>query len=145
MKFVWKCLLAATLSGLATATEIIHDGEFNYIKAQHAKAWAEQDKRVDAKLAEIREANGGNPPNILYILVDDVGFGDFGIPELNYVRGTSTPNINTLADQGLSLIAHVHRAFVHANPRGNDDWTAPDSIRHGGSQSGLGGRRVVKK
>ena len=83
---------------------IIHDGEYNFVAAQHTKQWAKQDKIVDAKLAEISKKNGGKRPNILYILVDDVGFGDFGIPELNYVRGTKTPNINQLADEGLSLM-----------------------------------------
>jgi len=83
---------------------IIHDGEFNYLKAQHGEKWAKEDKSIDAKLTEIRKKNGGKSPNILYILVDDVGFGDFGIPELNYVRGTKTPNINKLADQGVSLM-----------------------------------------
>ena len=83
---------------------IIHDGEYNFVASQHTKQWAKQDKIVDAKLAEISKKNGGKRPNILYILVDDVGFGDFGIPELNYVRGTKTPNINKLADEGLSLM-----------------------------------------
>lgn len=84
--------------------KIIHDGEYNYIAAQNTEKWAKEDKVVDEKLASIREKNNGKRPNILYILVDDVGFGDFGIPELNYVRGTSTPNINKLADEGLSLM-----------------------------------------
>ena len=84
--------------------EIIHDGEYNFVKAQHKEAWAKQDKNIDAKLADIRKAHGGKRPNILYILVDDVGFGDFGIPELNYVRGTQTPRINKLADEGMSFM-----------------------------------------
>ena len=92
------------LAPFAIAEEIIHDGEFNYIKAQIGDKWDKEDKQVDAKLAEIRKKNGGKRPNILYILVDDVGFGDFGIPELNYVRGTKTPNINKLADEGVSLM-----------------------------------------
>lgn len=86
------------------AGDIVHDGEFNFVKAQHEKAWDLQDKRVDARLAEIQKQQGGKRPNILYILVDDVGFGDFGIPELNYVRGTQTPRINKLADEGMSFM-----------------------------------------
>lgn len=88
----------------ATAQDIIHDGEFNYLKAQFGEQWAAEDVEVDAKLDAIRAANGGKRPNILYILVDDVGFGDFGIPELNYIRGTQTPHINQLAEEGLSLM-----------------------------------------
>ena len=37
-------------------------------------------------------------------MIDDVGFGEFGNPDLNYVRGTSTPRINTLAEEGLSFM-----------------------------------------
>ena len=88
----------------AGAEEIVHDGEFNFLLAQHGEKWAMQDKNIDAELAGIRKAQGGKRPNILYILVDDVGFGDFGIPELNYVRGTQTPRINKLADEGLSFM-----------------------------------------
>lgn len=97
-------VLSCVSSDVSAAKEIIHDGEFNYLKAQHGEKWAKQDKVIDTKLAEIRKSNGGKRPNILYILVDDVGFGDFGIPEMNYVRGTKTPNINKLADQGVSLM-----------------------------------------
>jgi hypothetical protein len=96
--------ISFTSPDAGAAEEIIHDGEFNYLKAQHGQKWAKQDKVIDAKLADIRKKNGGKQPNILYILVDDVGFGDFGIPEMNYVRGTKTPNINKLADQGVSLM-----------------------------------------
>ena len=83
---------------------IIHDGEFNYLKAQYGERWAKEDAEVDRKLAEIRTKNGGKRPNILYILVDDVGFGDFGMRGLNYVRGTQTPQINKLASEGVSLM-----------------------------------------
>jgi arylsulfatase A-like enzyme len=56
---------------------------------------------VDRKLAKFRKDNGGKPPNILYILIDDIGFGDLGIPELNAIRGYKTPNINQFADEGM--------------------------------------------
>ena len=101
---VFVAALAMVGSEAVAAKEVVRDGEYNFLKAQHAEAWAQQDQRVDAQLAKIREANGGKRPNILYILVDDVGFGDFGIPEMNYVRGTQTPRINKLADEGLSFM-----------------------------------------
>jgi arylsulfatase len=58
---------------------------------------------VDTKLAAFREANGGKPPNILYIFIDDIGFGNLGIPELNAIRGYKTPAINQFADEGMRL------------------------------------------
>jgi arylsulfatase len=83
---------------------IVHDAEYYILEAQNGEKWAADDKAVDAKLAEFRAKNGGNPPNILYILVDDIGFGDLGIPELNAIRGYETPSINKLADQGMSFV-----------------------------------------
>jgi arylsulfatase A-like enzyme len=99
--------LAFLLSAGAVAAKedgkIIHDAEHYILEAQHGQKWAAEDKQIDARLAELRSKNGGKPPNIVYILIDDVGFGDFGIPELNDVRGYSTPNLNKLAKQGVSF------------------------------------------
>ena len=103
-KLLSLALVGLSLGSQAYADGIVHDGEYNFVKAQYQKAWAQQDKAIDAKLAEIQQKQGGKRPNILYILVDDVGFGDFGIPELNYVRGTQTPRINKLADEGMSFM-----------------------------------------
>ncbi|WP_170552656.1 MULTISPECIES: sulfatase-like hydrolase/transferase [Ruegeria] len=98
-------LLILTASpAIAQDTPIIHDGEFEYLRAQFGTAWDAQDVEIDAKLAEIRDANGGQPPNFLYILIDDVSFGQMGDRKMNYVMGIETPNINQLATEGLSLM-----------------------------------------
>jgi arylsulfatase len=55
-------------------------------------------------LAEFREGNGGKPPNIIYLLIDDMGFGEMGIPELNAVRGYETPNINQFSDEAMRMV-----------------------------------------
>jgi hypothetical protein len=81
--------------------KIVHDTEYYILEAQNGEKWTADDKEVDRKLAEFREKNGGKPPNILYILVDDIGFGDLGIPELNAIRGYKTPSINKLADESM--------------------------------------------
>ncbi|MGI9363625.1 MAG: sulfatase-like hydrolase/transferase [Rhizobiaceae bacterium] len=83
---------------------LVHDGEFTFLKKQYEQKWEEQDVRVDAKLEAIRESNDGKPPNILYILIDDVSFGLMGNRAMNYVSGIKTPNINALADQSMSLM-----------------------------------------
>ena len=74
------------------------------LERQHAEQWAADDADIDAKLAELRAANDGKPPNILYILIDDIGFGEIGTPYLNYVRGYETPNINDFAEDGLRMM-----------------------------------------
>ncbi|MHC5025089.1 MAG: sulfatase-like hydrolase/transferase [Planctomycetota bacterium] len=83
------------------AAQIVHDADYYILEAQHARTWAAADRAVETKLADFREKNGGKPPNVLYILIDDMGFGDMGIPELNAIRGYKTPHINKLADQSM--------------------------------------------
>ena len=81
-----------TGAGVSNAQEpIIHDAEYYILEAQNGEKWAADDKVVDKKLADFQKKNGGKPPNILYILIDDIGFGDLGIPELNAIRGYETP------------------------------------------------------
>ena len=99
------CLLAFPVWA---ATPIQHDAEHYVLLHQYQDQWAAEDKEIDKKLAEIRKRNGGKKPNIVYILLDDMGFGEYGIPALNKVRGGRTPNIDELASEGatftLSLI-----------------------------------------
>lgn len=103
----WKLPLPALLlAGVATTSVaqdggIVHDAEYYVLKKQHAVSWAENDAQVDELLADFRSRNQGKPPNIFYILIDDMGFGDMGMPEMNAVRGYSTPNINQLADESM--------------------------------------------
>ena len=108
-RFYYLILVYAALAFLLCAgavlakegSKIVHDAEYYILKAQNAEKWAADDKEVDRKLAEFREKNGGKPPNILYILIDDLGFGDMGIPELNAIRGYKTPAMNKFADESM--------------------------------------------
>ena len=94
-------LVAWSDSGLAR--DIIHDAEYYVLEAQNGAKWRSDDEAINTKLAEIRAANGGRPPNIVYILLDDVGFGEMGTPGLSVSRGYSTPNIDRIAREGMSL------------------------------------------
>ena len=87
----------------AAAQDIRHDAEHYVLLHQYAQQWAAEDQELDARLAEIRESNGGQPPNIVYILIDDMAFGEYGIPALDKVRGGRTPNITTIAEEGLTF------------------------------------------
>ena len=53
---------------LAQGSKIVHDTKYYILEAQNGERWAADDKAVDEKLAEFRKKNGGNPPNVLYIL-----------------------------------------------------------------------------
>ncbi len=87
----------------AMAKDIVHDGEYNFLKPQYEDAWAKEDQQLDAKLAELRKNHNGKRPNILYVLIDDVSFGQMGKPAMNDVMGIQTPRINEFASQGMSL------------------------------------------
>jgi len=103
-KTLLALLVTSIFGGAAHALEpIIHDGEYNFLRAEHGKKWDQEDKLIDKKLADIRKTNGGKRPNILYVLIDDVSFGQMGNRKMNYVMGIKTPNLNSLARQGLSL------------------------------------------
>ena len=92
------------ITGAANAKDaIVHDAEYAILEAQNSKAWAADDKAIDQKLADIRKKNGNKPPNIIYILLDDVGFGEIGMDELSVIRGYKTPNMTAMAREGLSL------------------------------------------
>ena len=107
MKIRLFALATATLAAWSVqglAQDIVHDTEYYILEAQHGEQWQRDDETVDQKLADFRRQNAGNPPNILYILIDDIGFGDLGIPELNAIRGYSTPNINKLADESMRFV-----------------------------------------
>ncbi|MCP4769669.1 MAG: sulfatase-like hydrolase/transferase [Gammaproteobacteria bacterium] len=94
------CLFAAPTMA---AEPLVHDAEFYIAAKQNGEKWAQEDKALDAKLAEFREKNGGKPPNIVYILIDDIGFGDLGSKTLNMIRGYETPSINKIARDGMRL------------------------------------------
>lgn len=106
MKFSIMAVLMALIGSTASAQNdaIVHDGEFEFLRAQFGEQWDAQDIRIDARLADVRETNGGMPPNILYVLIDDVSFGQMGNRAMNYVTGIDTPNINAFAEEGMSLM-----------------------------------------
>jgi arylsulfatase len=83
--------------------KIVHDAEYYILEAQNGEKWAAEDKELDKKLAEFMKKNGGKPPNIFYILIDDIGFGDLGDEALNSIRGYKTPSINKVAREGMRL------------------------------------------
>jgi arylsulfatase A-like enzyme len=86
-----------------SSKKIIHDAEYYILEKQNAERWKAEDKDLDKRLAEFRKKNGGKSPNIFYILIDDIGFGDLGSETLNVIRGYKTPSINKLAREGMRM------------------------------------------
>ena len=101
------------LASVAGAEKIIHDAEFAILQAQNGEAWAADDLAIDKKLAELREKNGGKPPNIVYILLDDVGFGEIGMDELSVTNVSS--QIASLSTDLKKTINNTNRLVNNLN------------------------------
>ncbi len=63
----------------------------------------EQAAEAEAKMAAYAASHNGRRPNFLVLLMDDVGWGDFGCYGGGVAVGAPTPNIDRLARQGLLL------------------------------------------
>lgn len=81
-----------------------------------------------------------NHPNIIYILADDLGYGELGVYGQEIIE---TPNIDALAAEGMRFTQHYTGAPVcaparcilltgqhagHAYVRGNDEWGARGKV-----------------
>ena len=80
----------------------VFDGYFQAEQKKHAKAWAAEDKAIDDKLAAL-EKRFGKKPNIIYILADDVGWGELGWQGGGKHRGTPTPTLDAMAKEGMAF------------------------------------------
>ena len=76
------------------------DALFIQYQERNKAAWATQDKTIDQKLAAL-EKKFGKKPNIIYILTDDIGWGELGWQGGGKHRGTPTPELDKLAFEGM--------------------------------------------
>ena len=83
---------ASTLSRAVRTTETM----------QPAIPRPEQDRAVARKLAAL-EQRTGKKPNVVWIIVDDMGYGDPGCYGGGITLGAATPNMDRLAREGLRL------------------------------------------
>lgn len=84
----------------ATATAFQPDAPFLAHQEKNKAKWAQEDEIIDEKLAAL-EQKFGKKPNIIYILADDVGWGEMGWQGGGKHRGTPTPELDKLAFEGM--------------------------------------------
>jgi len=95
------CLATFLLAALPLSTQAIQpDAPFVAAQKKHAAKWAKEDKTINAKLAAL-EKKFGKKPNIIYILADDVGWGEMGWQGGGKHRGTPTPELDKMAFEGM--------------------------------------------
>ncbi len=76
------------------------DAPYYALGKKNKAKWAEEDKQIDKKLAAL-EKRFGKKPNIIYILADDVGWGEMGWQGGGKHRGTPTPQLDKMAFEGM--------------------------------------------
>ncbi|SCY30026.1 sulfatase-like hydrolase/transferase [Desulfoluna spongiiphila] len=96
------CAFIAFPTLTVAAKKIQHDAEYYVVQTQHAEQWAAEDDELDKRLKALRDKYG-NPPNIVHIMWDDNGIGEFGNKLFNKIRGYNTPKINALAKEGATF------------------------------------------
>jgi arylsulfatase A-like enzyme len=81
------------------------DAPFEKAAKENSQVWSNEDKEIDNKLAQL-EKRFGKKPNIIYILGDDVGWGELGSYLGGKLRGTPTPNLDNMAKSGMQFLSH---------------------------------------
>jgi hypothetical protein len=100
---VYAIAMALILPGLAHAqTSSLSRAVAMSDHQQPAIPRPEQDAAAAAKLADLAKRTG-KKPNIVILLIDDMGYGDPGAYGGGEAIGAATPNMDRLAAEGLKL------------------------------------------
>ena len=108
MKTFWRSIVAMVVVLIAlplSAYAIEPDAPYLVQQEKNKDKWAEEDKQIDQKLAALRK-KFGKRPNIIYVLADDVGWGELGCYLGGKVRGTPSPTLDKIASEGMKFLSH---------------------------------------
>ncbi len=100
-----SAMVLVSLPLTSTQADPVFDGYFQVAQKKNASAWATEDKKIDDKLAQL-EKRFGKKPNIIFILTDDIGWGEPGWQYGGKRRGTPTPGLDQLAADGMAFSSH---------------------------------------
>ncbi len=76
------------------------DAPYYDLQKKNKDTWAAEDKQINEKL-EALEKKFGKKLNIIYVLADDVGWGEMGWQGGGKHRGTPTPELDKMALEGM--------------------------------------------
>lgn len=98
---VTTALIICVSTGLPSAGLALEpDAPFEALQAQNAEEWRSADKQVDGRLDALHK-RFGKRPNIVYILADDIGWGEVGWQGGGKHRGQPTPTLDRMAHEGM--------------------------------------------
>jgi arylsulfatase len=102
MRFLFAMATVGLLALPASAIQ--PDAPFLAAQKQQGAAWAAEDAEIEKRLAAL-EKRFGKKPNIIHILADDVGWGELGWQGGGKHRGTPTPELDRMANEGMRFWA----------------------------------------
>jgi arylsulfatase len=101
VNLVFRVAVAASLvSSANSALAQQFDAPFLAYQQRHQERWQQQDRQIDEKLEALQQ-KFGKKPNIIYILTDDIGWGELGWQGGGKHRGTPTPALDKMAAEGM--------------------------------------------
>lgn len=94
--------LSTTIGYYAEAVQF----DASYVKwtEKNRDKLSKDNRQVDEKLQAL-ERRFGKKPNIIYILADDIGWGELGCYLGGKVRGTPTPELDRMASEGMKFLS----------------------------------------
>lgn len=92
--------MAALLAMPGIASAVQHDSPYLRLERKHKERYEAEDRRIDERLNALQE-RFGKRPNIIYILADDVGWGELGWQGGGKHRGTPTPELDRMGFEGM--------------------------------------------
>lgn len=107
-KYRISMLVGTVLSTLVfnvIAEDIVHDAEHFAMQNIKGEMWKANDKKVKDKLSALQK-KFGKKPNIISVLVDDVGYSELGVYGGGKLRGAPTPNLDKMANQGMKFLQY---------------------------------------
>ena len=105
LKAIAAALSLVTLGTPAfSAYAVQHDAPYLALAKENYRQWIQQNTQIDRKLVALQQ-RFKKRPNIIYILTDDIGWGELGWQGGGKHRGTPSPELDKMAFEGMRFWA----------------------------------------